>query len=122
MRGRGTESRMWTWRTAALAAAVLMLASVAAAQEAVPAQPSPAAKEKPGLFGEIGKFFDQGATSFRDSLDGAKRKMDDLGDEAAANTRDINDKAAAVGKGAADATKGAVDAVTKSRVMSGRER
>ena len=48
--------------------------------------------------------------------------MDDLGDEAAANTRDLNDKAAAVGKGAADATKGAVDVVTKSRVMAGRER
>jgi len=115
---------MRTWRVTALAAAVLMLAPVAAAQEAAPAQPSPP-KENPGLIDAIGRFFDQSATNFRDSLQGAKRRMDDLNDEAAANTRDMNDKAAAVGKGAAAATKDAVDAMTylpKSTVKTGRER
>ena len=100
-----------------------MLAPVAVAQEAAPVpQPPPARNDKPGLFETMGRLFDESATNFRDSLQGAKRRMDDLSDEAAANSRDINSKAAAVGKGAADATKGAVDAVTKSRVMSGRER
>ena len=101
--------------------AAVLLAPAAVAQEAAP-QPPPVPQEKPGFFESIGRFFDQSATNFRDSLKGAKRRMDDLGNEAAANTRDINAKAAAVGKGAAEATKDAVDAVTKSRVMSGRER
>ena len=58
--------------------------------------------------------------------------MDDLGDDAAANSKDISDNAAKVGqgaaevgKGAADATKNAMDAVAKlptARMMSGRER
>src|SRR5205085_10373049 len=95
------------------------------AQDAAP----PAAK--PGVFESIGRWFDQGASNFRDQLRGAKRKMDDLGNEAAANNKDISDNAAKigqgaaeVGKGAADATKNAVDAVAKlptARMMSGRE-
>ena len=113
---------MRKWRTAALAVAALMLAPVAAAQEAAPAQPPPVPRDNPGLIGAIGRFFDQSATNFRDSLEGAKRRMDDLGDEAVANTREINERAAAVGKNAAEVTKGAVDVMTKSRVMSGRER
>jgi hypothetical protein len=51
--------------------------------------------------------------------------MDDLGSDTAANRRQLGDRAAEVGKGAADATKSAVDAVVKlpaARVMSGRER
>jgi hypothetical protein len=66
------------------------------------------------VFESIGRWFDQGASSFRDHLRGAKRKMDDLGDDAAANS-----------KGAADATKSAMDAVAKlptARMMNGRER
>ena len=77
------------------------------------------------MFESIGRFFDQGAESFREQLLGAKRRMDNLGDEAAANSRNLNDRAAEVGKGAVDATKGAVDAMTKlpvARVMNGRER
>ena len=78
------------------------------------------------MFESIGRFFDQGAASFREQLLGAKRRMDNLGDEAAANSRNLNDRAAEVGKGAVDATKGAVDAVAKlpvvARVMNGRER
>jgi hypothetical protein len=58
--------------------------------------------------------------------------MDDLSDEAAANSKSLQEKAneagknaAEVGKGAVDATKNAVDAVAKlptARVMQGRER
>ena len=73
-----------------------------------------------------------GRSNFRDHLRGAKRKMDDLSDDAAANSKGFSDKAAKVGQGAAevgksaaDATKNAVDAVAKlptARMMSGRER
>jgi hypothetical protein len=123
-----TESRLRGWRWAALVAVAVfsagLLAPAAVAQEAALPQP-PVRKDNPGVFESIGRFFDRSATNFRDSLQGAKRRMDDLGDEAAANTRDMNEKAAAVGKGAAEVTKDAVDAVTflpKSKVMSGRER
>ena len=96
-----------------------------------PSRPAPP-PQKPGVFESIGRWFDQGASRFRDHLRGAKRKMDDLGDDAAANSKDISDNAAKVGqgaaevgKGAADATKNAMDAVAKlptARMMSGRER
>lgn len=95
---------------------------------AVPAAPPP----KPGVFEAIGHWFDQGANNFRDHLRGAKRKMDDLGDDAVANTKGFSDQAAQAGKSAAEAgksaaeaTKNAVDAVAKlptARMMSGRER
>lgn len=142
MRSARTEDRMRRRRAAILAGAcACLLAASAAAQDApqqpIPLQPAPqqaapppapqppARQDKPGVFESIGRFFDQGAASFREHLQGAKRRMDDLGDEAAANSRNFNDKAAEVGKGAADATKGAVDAMTKlpaARVMTGRER
>jgi hypothetical protein len=97
---------------------------------AVPAQPAPAPKA--GVFDAIGRWFDQGASNFRDHLRGAKRKMDDLGDDAVANTKGFSDRAAQAGKNAAEAgksaaeaTKNAVDAVAKlpaARMMNGRER
>jgi hypothetical protein len=123
MRSFTTKSRMRK-RCVATAAAlcVSLLAPVVAAQDA-PTPPAP--QDKPGVFESIGRWFDQGASNFRDHLQGAKRKMDDLNDEAAANSRGFNDKAAQVGKNAADATRGAVDAVSKlptARVMNGRER
>ena len=77
------------------------------------------------MFESIGRWFDQGATNFRDHWDGARRRMDDLQDEAATNSRNLTKGAADATKGAADATKGAVDAMTKlptARVMSGREK
>jgi hypothetical protein len=113
--------------------------TVSWAQDAAPPPASqPAPPEKPGVFQSIGRFFDQGASNFRDHLRGAKRKMDELGDDAAANNKAITDQAAKVGQGAADvgkgaadatisamgATKNAVDAVAKlptARMMSGRE-
>jgi hypothetical protein len=117
---------------------LLLAAPFALAQDVVPPppnapEPAPAAPPaKPGVFESIGKFFDQGASNFRDHLRGAKRKMDDLGDDAAAsgkgfseNAAKVGQGAADVGKGAADATKNAMDAVAKlptARMMSGRER
>jgi len=109
----------------------------AAPPPAPPIQPAP--PEKPGVFESIGRFFDNGASAFRDHLRGAKRRMDELGDDAAANNKAISDQAAKVGQGAADVGKGAADATisamdaTKNamgavaklpaaRMMSGRER
>jgi hypothetical protein len=129
------------WRMAGVAACVvagwLMLQPCAFGQgaapppdEAAPVQPAP--QRKPGVFEAIGQWFDQGATTFRDHLRGAKRRMDNLGDEAAANSKQFSDRAAEVSKGAAeagknaaDATRSAVDAVAKlptARVVQGRER
>ena len=122
--------------TACLVSCWLLLpAPLALAQDAAPppAAAAPVApQQKPGLFESIGRWFDQGASNVRDHLRGAKRKMDDLGDNAAANSRGFSENAAKVGqgaadvgKGAADATKNAMDAVAKlptARMMSGRER
>jgi hypothetical protein len=103
--------------------------------ESAPVAPPP----KPGVFETIGRWVDEGASNFQDHLRGAKRSMDELGDKATANNRDLSDQAAKVGQGAVDVTKGAVDvtkgavdvtasavgAVVKlptARLMSGRER
>ena len=126
---------------AGLVLAPFAWADVSWAQDAAPPPPAsqPAPQEKPGVFQSIGRFFDQGASNFRDHLRGAKRKMDELGDDAAANNKAISDQAAKVGQGAADVGKGAADATisamdaTKNamgavaklptaRMMSGRER
>jgi hypothetical protein len=123
---------------AAAVASFWLLLPAPAAVLAQDATPPPAASapappsQKPGVFESIGRFFDQGASRFRDHLRGAKRKMDDLSEDAAANSKDISENAAKVGqgaaevgKGAADATKSAMDAVAKlpaARMMSGRER
>lgn len=129
------EVRQRPAAAACLVAGLLLLAPLARAQNAAPppdgpAQPAP--QEKPGVFESIGRWFDDGANTFRDHLRGAKRKMDELGDDAAANSKGFSDQAAKVGQGAADvgksaadATKNAVDAVAKlptARMMSGRER
>ena len=135
-----TEVRPRRIAAACLVAGV-MLAQFAWAQAwAQDATPPPAAPpEKPGVFESIGRWFDNGASSFRDHLHGAKRKMDEFGDDAAANNKSISDRAAKVGQGAADVGKGAADATisamdaTKNamgavaklpaaRMMSGRER
>jgi hypothetical protein len=102
----------------AAAGVLVLLAQTAAAQSTVPV-------EKPGVFESIGRWFDQGAANFRSHLRGAKERMDNLGDKAAADTKEFNSNAAEAGKDAAVATKNAVDAVVRlptSRVMSGHER
>jgi hypothetical protein len=112
---------------------LLLPAPLAFAQDAAPPPAvAPAPAPKPSTFEAIGRWFDQGATNFRDHLRGAKRKMDDLSEDAAANNKGFSENAAKVGqgaadvgKGAADATKNAMDAVAKlptARMMSGRER
>ena len=130
------ESRQRRIAAACLVAG-LMLAPCAWAQDAAPPPAPP--QQKPGVFESIGRWFDNGASNFRDHLRGAKRRRDELGDDAAANNKAISDQAAKMGQGAADvgkgaadatmnamdATKNAVGAVAKlptARMMSGRER
>jgi hypothetical protein len=110
---------------------LLLLTPLALAQTAAP-PPAPAQSSRPGLFEAIGRWFDQGASNFRDHMRGAKQRMDNLSDDAAANSKGFSDQAAKVGQGAvdagksaADATRNAVDAVAKlptARMMNGRER
>jgi len=67
------ESRQLRIAAACLVAG-LMLAPCARAQDAAPPPAPP--QQKPGVFESIGRFFDQGASNFRDHLRGAKRRMD----------------------------------------------
>jgi hypothetical protein len=141
MRSPGTLIEALPRRTA-IAAACLALSLMTVTQSAwaqnvspppdatPPERPAP--PPKPGTFEAIGRWFDQGASNFRDHLRGAKQRMDNLQDDAAANSKGFSDQAARVGQGAvdagksaADATKNAVDAVAKlpaARMMNGRER
>ena len=101
-------------------------------------QAQPAPGQPPGVFESIGRFFDQGAANFRDSLNGAKQKLDEIGTNASRTSQELGSRAndvgkgaadvgkgvAVVGKGAADATKDAVEAIVKlpnARVVKGRE-
>jgi len=93
------------------------------APEAQPPAPPPA--NPPGMFEALGRWLDDGATSFRDNMRGAKSRMDELDSKAAADRKDFEEKAEQARRNAAEATKNAVDAVARipvSRVMSGRER
>jgi len=115
---------------------LMLLAPAGFAQDAAPPPPAPPAQaatvEKPGVFETIGRWFDQGSATLRSHLRGAKQRMDALGDDAAANSKDLTNKAAEVGKGAVEVGKGAVEvtkdavgAVAKlpvTRVMKGHER
>ena len=111
---------------------LVLPAPLAFAQDAAPPPPAAAPEtapmappKQPGVFEAIGRWVDEGASNFRDHLRGAKRKMDDLNDDAAANSKGFSENAAKVGQGAADATKNAMDAVAKlptARLMNGRER
>ncbi len=87
---------------------------------------------KPGLFEAIGRWIDRSNENFRTHLRGAKDRVDNIGDDAAASGREIGKQANDVGKTAVEATKGAVavgknavDAVVKlpgTRVVRGNER
>jgi hypothetical protein len=129
MRSSWTKIEIRPWVAPAFLAAGLMLAPCAWAQDAAPPPAPP--QQKPGVFESIGRWFDNGASNFRDHLRGAKRRMDELGDDAAANNKAISDQAAKMGQGAADVGKGAADATVNAmgavaklptaRMMSGRE-
>jgi hypothetical protein len=124
------ESRQRRIAAACLVAGLMMLAPFAWAQDAAPPPAPP--QQKPGVFESISRWFDSGASNFRDHLRGAKRRMDELGDDAAANNKAISDQAAKMGQGAADVGKGAADATVNAmgavaklptaRMMNGRER
>ena len=124
------ESRQRRIAAACLLAGLMMQAPFAWAQDAAPPPAPP--QQKSGVFESIGRWFDNGASNFRDHLRGAKRRMDELGDDAAANNKAISDQAAKMGQGAADVGKGAADATVNAmgavaklptaRMMSGRER
>jgi hypothetical protein len=125
VRGRGFAATAF----AGVVAAGLMLPMLAWAQDAAPVQQPP---HKPGIFESVGRFFDDSASNFRDSIRGAKRRWDELGSEAATNNQNIGDKAdearktaAEATQNAAEATKNAVDAVAKlptARMVEGREK
>jgi len=71
------------------------------------------------------RWFEKGIADIGAGLRGAKREIDKFGDQAVGVGRNVGERAAQVGKGAADATKSAVDAVIKlpsTRVVEGRER
>jgi hypothetical protein len=78
----------------------------------------PRASHKPGLFEAVGRWVDRGLTDIRDHVRGAKQRMDSIGDEAASNSKDFTDKAAAAGKNAADA----MPKLPAGRMIDGRER
>jgi hypothetical protein len=93
-------------------------AQAPAAGPAAPANP-------PGMFEALGRWLDDGAANFRDGLQGAKSRMDELDSKAAADRKEFEERMEVVRRNAAEATKNAVDAVPKipiSRVMIGRER
>jgi hypothetical protein len=121
------------WVAAAAGFAVLSSLAFILPVTAQTYTPPPAPpQEKPGLFEAIGRWFDKSATSLQDHLRGAKQRMDNLGDDAANSSKQIESGATEVGKGAAEVGKGAVevtkntiDAVARlptARVMRGRER
>jgi hypothetical protein len=118
---------------ASFAAALLLVAATAVAEEVRPPAPitpqqeqsKPESKSDSGFFESIGRWFENGFASLKNGMKDAKGGIDSLGDKAATTGKTIGEKAAQVGKNAADATKDAVDAVAKlpkTRVVNGRER
>jgi hypothetical protein len=129
MAHRGDNNRS---RTGALALGLFLALGIpdVGAQDRAPqsVEIAPAESERvssPGLFERMGRWLDRSARNFGDQLRGAKARVDDLNERAAANNKEMSERAAEVGKSAADATLGAVEAVARlpgTRVMSGRER
>jgi hypothetical protein len=102
---------------------LLLTAPVALAQErpisspqaeATPAPPV----EKPGLFGSIGRWLDEGAARIRGQLRNAKAHADRLGDQAAADRRAFDKNAAQAAKAAAET----VAKISVARPVDGHER
>jgi hypothetical protein len=121
-----TSRKYAGWLAAAMVVCTICLAPPAQTQEAQPAQPAQQAqKQDTGVFGSIGRWFEQGFANLKNTLTGAKTNIDDIGGKAANAGKAIGDKAAEAGKNAADAAKGAAEAVKKlpsTRVVEGHER
>jgi hypothetical protein len=134
---RGSITGFWQggFRAPLIAcAAAIALAGSVLAQTAPPISPdparspppaaAPAAPAQPDVLESIRRWFEQGAANFGEHLRSAKERFDDLGEKAAATSKTLSDNAVEVGKNAAEATKTAVDAMTKlptARVVQGRE-
>src|SRR5262249_50181557 len=85
---------------------------VAPPSQAVPPQATP--PNKPGFFEAVGRWFDQGADNFRK-----------LNEKAQENNKALNESAAEARRNAANATKDAIDSVSRlptTRVVKGNER
>jgi len=81
-------------------------------------QPAPPG-DNPGLIQEIGRLFERGAASVRGQLDGAKKQIDTINQNATTTSKTIGDAAVDVGKTAT----GVVTApLNVARIVSGHER
>jgi hypothetical protein len=141
MRSRGTKAfNRFGWTAAAVVCGFLLASAVSAqdaspppvAAPAAPADQQVAPAHKPGLFEAIGRWIDRSSANFRSHLRGARERADSIGDDTAAGSREISNRAADVGKtaveatrDAVEATRGAVDTVVRlpgARVIKGHER
>jgi hypothetical protein len=94
------------------AGAVLLAATLAFAQNG--GDSAPAAAEKPGFFGAIGRWFDDQASTLGSHLRGARTGVENLGTEAGTAAKTTVE-------GAKDAA-GAVTRIPTSRVFTGHEK
>jgi hypothetical protein len=126
----GVRAAVARRKAGCLAAAILggvMVGPVAAQDGRPPVQSAPAQQQpqKPGVIESVSRWFEQGFANLRSSLGGAKSNIDNIGDKAANAGRNIGERASEASKNAADATKGAVDAMMKlpsARVIDGHVR
>ncbi len=115
---RRTGFAAFAWLVAGV---VLLCPHGALAQRA--AEPE-APQSEPGVLESIGRWFEQGAANFHDHMRGAKERADQINQQAATAGKSIGDTAAEVGKGAAEATRSAVDGLAKlpnARMIQGRQ-
>ena len=94
------------------AGAILLAATLAFAQDG--GDSAPAAAEKPGFFGAIGRWFDDQTSTLGSHLKGARTGVENLGNEAGVAAKTTVE-------GAKDAA-GAVTRIPTSRVFTGHEK
>jgi hypothetical protein len=94
------------------AGAILLAATLALAQDG--GDSAPAAAEKPGFFGAIGRWFDDQTSTLGSHLKGARTGVENLGTEAGVAAKTTVE-------GAKDAA-GAVTRIPTSRVFTGHEK
>jgi hypothetical protein len=131
-RQRHFRSGSISWRRVTNAVIALgfvpFFAMASLAQEVRPPPPSSqaqSAKQEPGVFESVARWFERGFNNIKSGFKDARDSFGAIGEKATDASKNIGTKAAEAGKNAADATKGAVDAVVKlpsARVVEGRER